>query len=83
MIRWESREVAESTAVRGWSMASKTRPPREQAARALCNLDSIPPDINFCGEPMWRSYLPQVDVVLRVVLGDDAWAAMVEAERGG
>ena len=32
---------------------------------------------------MWRSYLPQVDVVLRVVLGDDAWAAMVEAERGG
>lgn len=30
---------------------------------------------------MWASYLPQVDAVLRVVLGDEAWLAMVEAER--
>lgn len=32
---------------------------------------------------MWVSYLPQVDAVLRVALGDGAWQAMVEAERGG
>lgn len=30
---------------------------------------------------MWTSYLPQVDAVLRVALGDDEWRKMVEAER--
>ncbi|SED50289.1 hypothetical protein SAMN05519105_4139 [Rhodobacter sp. 24-YEA-8] len=30
---------------------------------------------------MWKSYLPQVDAVLRVALGSEAWQAMVEAER--
>lgn len=31
---------------------------------------------------MWVSYLPTVDAVLRVALGDEAWAAMVEGEKG-
>ncbi|TXH26487.1 MAG: hypothetical protein E6Q99_04575 [Elusimicrobia bacterium] len=58
------------------------KPPRERAARALCNLDGNIPDITFQGSPMWVSYLPQVDAVLRVALGDEAWAAMVEGEKG-
>jgi len=64
-------------------MSRKTRPPREQAARALCKLDGNPENINYDGEPMWRSYLVQVDMVLRTALGSDAWVAMVEAERDG
>lgn len=63
-------------------MAKRDKPPREQAARALCKLEGHPPDISFEGGPMWASYLPQVDAVLRVVLGDVAWQAMVEAEKG-
>lgn len=31
---------------------------------------------------MWMSYLPQVDAVLRVVLGDEALQKIVEAEKG-
>ena len=62
-------------------MAKRPRPPREQAARALCHKDGHPPDINLDGEPMWMSYLEAVDTVLMVVLGDDAWRAVVEAER--
>lgn len=61
-------------------MNQAIKPPRERAARALCNLDGHPPDIRFEGAPMWASYLPQVDVVLSVALGDEAWKAMVEAE---
>lgn len=64
-------------------MARRIRPDRERAARALCKMDGHTPDINLDGEPMWKSYLRQVDMVLRTVLGDDAWMAMVEAERGG
>ncbi|MFT4148659.1 MAG: hypothetical protein QM656_00560 [Paracoccaceae bacterium] len=59
------------------------KPPRERAARALCNLDGNPPDANFEGVPMWKSYVPQVDAVLRVVLGDEVWQEMVEAEKAG
>lgn len=61
-------------------MTSRPKPPRERAARALCNLDGHPPDITFEGAPMWVSYLPQVDTVLRVALGDEAWEAMVKSE---
>ena len=63
-------------------MTTRPKPPRERAARALCNLDGHPPDIMFEGKPMWVSYLPAVDAVLGVVMGIEAWAAMVEAERG-
>lgn len=64
-------------------MRAVIRYPREKAARALCHLDGRIPDVTFRGEPMWVSYLPQVDTVLRVTLGDDAWSAIVQAERGG
>ena len=64
-------------------MTKHKRPPREQAARALCTLYGNPANITFYGEPMWRSYLQEVDTVLRVVLGHDAWEALVEAERAG
>lgn len=64
-------------------MTRKSRPPRERAARVLCKLDGNPENTTYFGEPMWRSYLEQVDAVLVEVLGEDAWAAMVEAERGG
>lgn len=63
-------------------MSRSPKSPRERAARALCNLDGHAPDAAFEGGPMWASYLPQVNAVLRVALGDVAWAAMVEAERG-
>ena len=63
-------------------MTTRPKSPRDRAARALCNLDGNIPDIMFEGHPMWVSYLPQVDAVLRVALGDEAWAAMVEAEKG-
>lgn len=42
--------------------------PRELAARALCRLNGQPEDIPFEGQPMWKSYMPQVDVVLQAVL---------------
>lgn len=44
------------------------RSKREEAARALCRLEGHPPDIKFEGAPMWRSYLPQVDAVLKAAL---------------
>lgn len=62
-------------------MTSRPKSPRERAARALANLDGHAPDIMFEGKPMWRSYLPTVDAVLRVALGDEAWAEMVKGEK--
>ena len=62
-------------------MVRRPKPPRERAARALCKLNGNPPDITFEGEPMWRSYLPDVDAVLREVLGDEAWKVIVADER--
>ncbi len=62
-------------------MSCSSKSPRERAVRALCNLEGHPPDIKFEEAPMWTSYLPQVDAVLRVALGDDEWRKMVEAER--
>ncbi len=61
-----------------------TRPiksPRERAARALCKLDGNSPDVTFLGRPMWTSYLPEVDAVLRSVLGENSWTAMIEVEK--
>lgn len=60
----------------------RPKPPRERAARALCERDGNPPDAKMDGRPMWESYLPEVDAVLRAALGDDGWAAMVENEMG-
>lgn len=63
------------------SVVRLSKPPRERAARALCNLDGSPPDIPFDGHPMWVSYLPQVDAVIRAALGDEVWHKTLEAER--
>ena len=49
------------------------KPPRERAARALCELDGHPPDIKMDGQPMWCSYLDQVDAVLRAALSEGEW----------
>ncbi len=57
-----------------------SKPPRERAARALCNLAGGVPDKTDHNRPMWVSYLPQVDAVLRIVLGEEAWHEMVKAE---
>lgn len=41
--------------------------PRENAARALCELRGHSPDARLGGRPMWMSYLDEVDVVLAAV----------------
>jgi hypothetical protein len=51
----------------------KKKGPRELAARALCRLDGHPEDIRFENQPMWKSYLPQVEAVLEAVLPPDEW----------
>ena len=49
------------------------KPPRERAARALCKLHDVPPDIKFEGRPMWESYLDEVDTVLKAALSPEDW----------
>ncbi|QBR36065.1 hypothetical protein ETW23_07840 [Leisingera sp. NJS201] len=61
----------------------KVVPGRERAAKALCELDGHPPNAKMDGAALWVSYLPEVDAVLRAVLGDEAWAAIKEAEADG
>lgn len=47
------------------------KPSRERAARALCRLAGNPEDARFEGQPMWRSYLPEVDAVLSAALSPE------------
>ena len=58
----------------------KEKPARERAARALCDLGGLPADARIEGAPMWVSYLREVDVVLRAVLGDEVLSAMKAAD---
>ena len=51
----------------------KEKPPRERAARALCKLEGHPPYIRMDGQPMWHSYLDQVDAVLKAALTSEEW----------
>lgn len=44
---------------------------RELAARALCRHDGHAEDIKFEGRPMWESYLPAADAVLKAIGWDD------------
>lgn len=57
-------------------MARQQKSPRERAARALCEFHGHPPNIKMDGQPMWMSYLDEVDAVLKAALGDEAWQAM-------
>lgn len=59
-------------------MARKLRPPRERAARALCELQGHPPDITMEGCPMWMSYLEEVDTVLKAALSDEEWIKLTQ-----
>ncbi|MNY81538.1 hypothetical protein D3C86_2231430 [compost metagenome] len=54
-------------------MAKHDKPPRERAARALCRLNNLPENTSFEGQPMWVSFLDQVDVVLGAALPPDEW----------
>lgn len=46
-------------------MSRITSADRETAARALCRLYGNSEEAIFDGEPMWRSFLMDVDVVLQ------------------
>lgn len=57
-------------------MARSQKSARERAARALCGVDGHPENIQFEGQPMWRSYLPQVDTVLEAALSAAEFARL-------
>lgn len=54
----------------------KLKPVRERAARALCKLEGLEPNITMEGSPMWRSFLPEVDTVLKAALQPECWDAL-------
>ena len=45
----------------------KPKEARELAARALCRHAGIPENIVRNGRPMWESYLPEADAVLKAI----------------
>lgn len=57
-------------------MTRKRKSPRELAARALCQHHGHPPDTKMDGQPMWASYLDEVDTVLKAALGEEAWRSL-------
>ncbi|MGR3622434.1 hypothetical protein [Pseudophaeobacter sp.] len=61
---------------------AKLKPIRERAARALCKLEGLEPDITMEGAPMWRSFLPEVDAVLTAALRPECWDALRDASDG-
>jgi hypothetical protein len=56
--------------------------PRELAARALCSLAGHPENTKFEGKPMWQSYLPEVDTVLKAALAPEEWERIRAAGPG-
>lgn len=54
-------------------MLARPKSPRERAARALCRLAGQSEDIMVKGEPIWRSYLDEVDTVLVAALTAEEW----------
>lgn len=54
----------------------KPKPPRERAARALCSSKGLPENTKFEGRPMWESFLPEVDIVLKAALSPEEWERM-------
>lgn len=51
----------------------KCRPPRERAARALCDFYSLDPDQIERDLPRWERHLPEVDTVLMAALTLEDW----------
>lgn len=54
-------------------MAGKMMSPRERAARALCRLSGNRENTMFEGEPIWKSFLDEVDTVLIATLSEEEW----------
>jgi hypothetical protein len=48
----------------------------EQAARELCRVNSMAPNVSYQGRPMWQSYIPEVLAVL-----DALWHCASDQER--
>ncbi len=61
-------------------MARREKPPRERAARALCEAMGGYPDTQRDKRPTWTHYLPVSDRVLRAAIGDEAFKAMLDAD---
>jgi len=53
---------------------ARTKSPRELAARALCSKYGHPENIMFEGAPLWQSYLPEVDTILKAI----QWPGLAE-----
>ena len=45
----------------------RPRPRREIVARTLCRLAGNPENTTYQGRPMWESYLPEADAVLKAL----------------
>ena len=58
----------------------KPKPARERAARALCEFNNLPGDTKMDGQPMWMSYLPEVDAVLQAALSKEDWGRLTAPE---
>jgi len=59
--------------VEGNLNAAKQKGPRERAARALCTARGLPENTKFEGRPMWESFLPEIDIVLKAALSIENW----------
>lgn len=45
----------------------KNASPLERAARALCEINGLPPGATKNGEALWRSYLPEARAVIAAI----------------
>jgi hypothetical protein len=64
-------------------MPKKQLSPRERAARALCASKNLPENTKFQGEPMWRSFLEEVDIVLKAALPSEEWERLKKEDGNG
>ncbi|MDG4675832.1 hypothetical protein P9A16_32545 [Shinella sp. 838] len=56
--------------------AEKAQASPRAAGRALCSSRVLPENTKFEGQPMWESFLPEVDTVLKAVLAPEEWERM-------
>ena len=55
-------------------------PPRERAARALCASGGMSENSMIEGRPIWESFLPVVDTVLKAALTPKEWMRIREED---